>query len=179
MRPPSPYAPPPHTGYPLPPRRGTPPPTLLSRGWSFLLRVVRRLIIFAVLMLALGLAIRGCEALRNTDADGPAPSPAAPPCPSAAASRLPHSEDAVLVADYRTSNKVITLCREDSGKLYYYGAFKGRPSTGMVFPATRTSSGFVAHNGAYTYRISGHEVTVDLNSRRVGTEHLTPEPHAS
>lgn len=170
------------SAYP-PPIRFAPPASRKRRGWRFWVKVARWSVAVLMFLAVTGLGARACHALGNAVGSQVSPSPAvtrsAAPCPPAAAARLPDADGAVLVADYRTTNKVIILCRENSGKVYYYGAFSGRPSTGMAFPATRTAGGYTAHNGDYTYRVDGRVVTVDLGGRRIDTEHLTPAPHTA
>ncbi|MGW3042739.1 hypothetical protein ACWC9T_22470 [Kitasatospora sp. NPDC001159] len=108
-----------------------------------------------------------------TTSDQASDSPAAASCPSRIAEELPEGGKAALVVAYRTKDKQITLCRTAAGKLYYYGEFIGRPDTGVAMPASQTPDGFVAHNGEYTYEISGSTVTVTLNGRQLGRENLS------
>jgi hypothetical protein len=100
-------------------------------------------------------------------------------CPDRIAEQLPDPGTADLVAAYHTKNKQIILCRTNSGTLYYYGEFIGRPETGLVMPAEETSVGYVARNGPYAYEVRGNEVIITKNGKRIGKEVLTPQPSPS
>ncbi|WP_406446864.1 hypothetical protein OHB14_50215 [Streptomyces sp. NBC_01613] len=84
-----------------------------------------------------------------------------------------------MVRAYRTRNNHITLCRTNGGRLYYYGEFTGRPSTGLAMRAEETTDGYVARNGPYRYTIDGDKVIVTQNGRTIGQESLSPEPSPS
>ncbi|MFD3675624.1 hypothetical protein [Streptomyces sp. NPDC058613] len=103
----------------------------------------------------------------------------AAPCPGRISSALPSGDGAELVIAYRTENKRITLCRTSGGSYYYFGEFADQREPGIAMPAEKTSTGFEAHNGPYSYRISGDTVTVRLNGEQIGRESLTPEPDPS
>ncbi|HEX9337978.1 MAG TPA: hypothetical protein VF892_18925 [Pseudonocardiaceae bacterium] len=103
--------------------------------------------------------------------------PAGPPCPSAVAMYLANSgTDATLVVSYTSTEYDVTLCRDDTGNLYYDGQFKGAaPSndTHISIPAQQTATGFTAYNNGYTYDIGATEEVLWFNGATVKQFALT------
>ncbi|NUT95935.1 MAG: hypothetical protein HOY78_28315 [Saccharothrix sp.] len=112
----------------------------------------------------------------SPSASQPPPSPT--PCPTEVSTWLPDGGPlAVLIASYTTTKHKITLCRDAAGRPFYDGRVLGAevtPDTHIVLPATKTSTGFVAENGAFTYEISNSEVLVSQNGRLLTRAALTP-----
>ncbi|MFG2648340.1 hypothetical protein [Streptomyces sp. NPDC048436] len=135
----------------------------------------------AVTLFLLQLLIKGCGDINSSGGDGPGtePSQKGTSCPGRIASALPSGEGAELVKAFRTKNKQITLCRTESGRLYYFGEFSDHREKGIAMPAEKTSDGYEARNDPYRYRIHDGVVTIYQNGRRIGQEDLTSEPSPS
>lgn len=85
---------------------------------------------------------------------------AASRCPDRVRDRLPEGGDTRLVAAFVTDGRQIVLCRAETGQLYYHGEILNVPNSAMVIPAQETDHGYMAHNGDYTYQISGDVVII-------------------
>ncbi|MFJ4801187.1 zinc finger protein [Streptomyces murinus] len=138
----------------------------------------------AVVVLCFGpKALNGCMSALDSSLEAgrnPTAGPTGPSCPSRIAKKLPGAGGkATLVRAYRTSNKQITLCRTDDDRLYYYGEFIGRPSTGLAMEAEQTDDGYVARNNPYRYTIHDGEVVITRDGSTIGRERLVPEPSPS
>ncbi|GAB7102755.1 hypothetical protein JCM4814A_10690 [Streptomyces phaeofaciens JCM 4814] len=132
---------------------------------------------FIVVSFLLSLLARGCESLSGDGASGPdGDTRVATACPARIAAQLPDGDGAELVEAFRTSNKRITLCRTESGSLYYYGEFSDGREKGIAMPAERTSGGYEARNQEYRYEIHDGLVTIYESGTQIGEEKLTPEP---
>lgn len=166
-----PYTPPYRPPSYRPPKRST---SGKGCGWGCLGLVVA----FFVLPLAFG----GCQSLLMPDSGGSGSggtSSTAAPCPGRIAKAIPSGHGAELVTAFRTKNKQITLCRTSGGSLYYFGEFSDHREPGIAMPAKKTSDGYEARNGPYSYRIDGDTVTIYQNGNRIGRENLSPEPSPS
>lgn len=101
----------------------------------------------------------------------------APTCPAEVARWLPGGGyQATLEAAFTTPRHVITLCRTESGQLYYDGQVRGKAPTSdshISIPATATGSGYSARNDVYLYKISGSEVIVSKNGVELSRQPLT------
>jgi hypothetical protein len=100
----------------------------------------------------------------------------AQPCPPEAADALPGQAGALLVR-YQTNKHVITVCQTSDGRVFYDGQFKRQPpgpETHISLPAEVTSDGYIAHNGNYTYRITGDRIVVTKGNTVLLNEVLQP-----
>jgi hypothetical protein len=123
----------------------------------------------------------GSAAPNATDVDSGSPTieqtPSATPCPAAVTRWLPSSgNDAVLVAAYTTEKHVVTICRDESGQLFYDGQVKDAPAntqTHISLRATSTANGFVANNKGYVYEIDGSQLILSNEGREIYRTPLT------
>lgn len=93
-------------------------------------------------------------------------------CPDRVSERLSGSTSTDLVAAYGAGDNQIFLCRTDSGQVYYYGEYTGRPDTGLAMPASETPHGYIARNGAYTYEVRNGEVIITRGGSEIARKKL-------
>ncbi|MGK9463887.1 hypothetical protein ACSLFT_28235 [Streptomyces sp. G6] len=159
-----------HTPSPKP--RGTPPRPAKQGGCG------TGCLGFVLVLFVLGLLARGCDGVFDSgdDSSGSDDTRTAADCPARIAAEIPGGASAELVQAFRTTNKQITLCRTESGALYYYGEFSDGREPGIAMEAEETSTGFEARNGVYRYEIHDGVVTIYQSGTRIGEETLVPEP---
>ncbi len=132
-------------------------------------------------LIVLGLLIAyGVVSALNGDSgsSSDAPPPAtSTPCPAAVSAWLPDGgSSATLIASYTTPKHEISLCRDAAGRPHYDGRVRGAavtPDTHIALPATETSTGFIAVNGAFSYEIRAGEVLVSQNGTLLARTTLT------
>jgi hypothetical protein len=99
-------------------------------------------------------------------------------CPAQVARWLPSSgAGSTLISAYQTSKFLITLCQAPGGQLYYDGQVKNQPpseESHISLPATATSSGYLARNGAFAYEIKNGIVIVSHQGKVMTEERLQP-----
>lgn len=95
-------------------------------------------------------------------------------CPSRVAGRIPNDDRPVLVEAFETERHRIILCEASSGQVYYHGEVRDSAEEPVLMETERTSDGYVAWNGAYSYEISGSQVVVSNSSGELGRYTLTP-----
>jgi hypothetical protein len=124
--------------------------------------------------LAIALAAPAPQVATSTAAApaGTTSSPAAPPCPSEAASTLPAAGATAVVVGH-SARVHVALCRAPSGALYYYGA-DDRTHLTITLPATRSEDSWIAQNNGVTYTLTGSHLGVDRGATVLADEDLTP-----
>ncbi|ASU84190.1 hypothetical protein CDO52_16575 [Nocardiopsis gilva YIM 90087] len=95
-------------------------------------------------------------------------------CPARIARLFPQPEEGTLVEAFMSADKLITLCRTESGRLFYYGEYYAEPESGTLVPAEVTDNGYVAESGPFRYEISGDEVVVFRNGEELSRDMLMP-----
>jgi len=98
------------------------------------------------------------------------------PCPPEAASALP-GQAGTLIVRYQTARHVITVCQTSDGQMFYDGQLKGQPpgpDTHISLPAQPAGDGYIAHNGTYTYQITGGRIVVTDAGTLILDEVLQP-----
>ncbi|MCT2587875.1 hypothetical protein [Actinophytocola gossypii] len=141
-------------------------------------RVVGVLSVVAAVGVGVALLVQLFGGLAPDD-DGTAPAePAgAPvPCPEPVARHLPEP-GATLVAAYRTDRHLVTLCRLPGGQVFYDGRRRGRPATPenvISLRAGQRPDGWLARNGATTYRVTGDTLVVSDGKTVLLRDRLRP-----
>ncbi|GAA2015758.1 hypothetical protein GCM10009799_49910 [Nocardiopsis rhodophaea] len=100
--------------------------------------------------------------------------PSASDCPVRITQQFPEPEEGALVEAFMSADKLITLCRTDSGRLFYYGEYFAEPEQGTLVPAEATDNGYVAENGPFRYEIVGDEVIVFRDGEELSRDLLMP-----
>ncbi|GAA1034730.1 MULTISPECIES: zinc finger Ran-binding domain-containing protein [Amycolatopsis] len=166
---------------PRAPTRPPPAPKISSPGPRYAPRRRKRRVLPWLVLAVFGFLalVYGSQLLAHLSSkfQQPAQTTAATPCPAEAASWLSDS-GAGLVAKYDTGKHTVTICVGSDGSYHYDGRVNdGQPTTAdnhISLHAERTSSGFTAVNGEYSYEISGLDLTVRKRNKVIGREHLTP-----
>ncbi|MFI0408263.1 hypothetical protein [Actinomadura sp. 3N508] len=91
-------------------------------------------------------------------------------CPQQVAPQMQDSTTLDLVVAYRTDEHDVMICRTSSGEYVYHGEVTGDPSSSIDLQAERTSRGYIAHNGSYTYEIRGRKIIIRHGGKVIGTE---------
>lgn len=68
---------------------------------------------------------------------------------------------------FETSNFRIYLCYNGANQLYYYGVKKSNGSTIALRARTEEGTGYVAKNGTYDYIVTGADLSVYKNGKRI------------
>lgn len=140
-------------------------------------RLVKAGLSVAAIVLAWQVGLPWVQGLvaENT-ADSAGQTTAAQPCPPEAAVALP-GQTGTLLARYHTTKHVITVCQTSDGQVFYDGQVKGQPpgpQTHISLPAQATADGYIAHNGNYTYQITGGRIVVTNGASVLLDEVLQP-----
>ncbi|WP_433228023.1 hypothetical protein [Actinomadura formosensis] len=93
---------------------------------------------------------------------------AAGTCPTRVAPESRNGTTMNLVIAYRTSSHDVIICRSSSGEYVYHGEEIGNPSSAIDLHAERTSHGYIARNGSYTYDIRGRRIIVKHQGKVIG-----------
>lgn len=112
----------------------------------------------------------------STSAASPGQTGTMQPCPPEVAAFLP-GQTGTLVVRYQTVKHMITVCQATDGQLFYDGQVKEQAAssdTHISLPAQPIGDGYIAHNGAYTYQITGGRIVVTNAGKVVLDEVLQP-----
>jgi hypothetical protein len=111
----------------------------------------------------------------STSTSAPSSTPAAKPCPGDAARYLPGGAGTALLVG-ETAKSVITVCQTPDGRIFYDGQARGQgasDATHIVLPAQPSGDGYVAVNGAYSYKIGGGRLVVSDGSQVLSDDALS------
>ncbi|MEA5363551.1 hypothetical protein VA596_28745 [Amycolatopsis sp., V23-08] len=111
----------------------------------------------------------------STASSAPSSTPAEKPCPGDAARYLPGGAGTALLVG-ETAKSVVTVCKTPDGRIFYDGQARGQgasDATHIMLPAQPEGDGFVAVNGAYSYKVGGGRLVVSDGSQVLSDDELT------